>query len=165
MSSGKIIIIGLGLFYPFDMTLLKRIEEHAEIAATAERHGIEIDTSMLIGIPEDMEETMRKQTLAMAIVGALSSAACSSMCIVRRMQDEEIFRISIVARDTTGNKAYSSAHVRQYRHHHRKQSVLVAGMLHMKRKLPRGIHRDNHGRPETKKLTPARASRRNGSRN
>ncbi|MDD5377228.1 MAG: hypothetical protein PHH16_03860 [Candidatus Gracilibacteria bacterium] len=50
------------------------------------------------------------------------------------------------------------------RHHRRKHSVRMEHTAPLKLKVPRGIHRDNHGRPQKQKLTPARASRRNGSR-
>ena len=52
-----------------------------------------------------------------------------------------------------------------HRYQHQKQGnyathTLSSGNL----KLPRGIHRDLHGRPQKQKLTPSRLTRRNSSR-
>lgn len=60
-------------------------------------------------------------------------------------------------------KADFSMPVLKERHYEPKDSKKQPVLL-MKMRIPRGIHRDNHGRPQTKKLTPSRPKGRNGSR-
>ena len=47
---------------------------------------------------------------------------------------------------------------------HQMRSVLTQNSSSMKLNIPRGIHRDERGRPQKQNLTSSRLSRRNGSR-
>lgn len=101
---------------------------------------------------EEIQE-MRKSLLVLAVGHILSQM---------RRPIGEILHASIITR-TAGERTGFGMRVSQHRKYP-KVSARTGHILPLKLKVPRGIHRDNHGRPQPQKLTSARLKGRNGSR-
>lgn len=108
---------------------------------------------MIIHNQEERTIEMRRSLLALAVGHALALA-------IRPIG--ESLHASIIL-NTVRQRTGFGMRVSQ----HRKYPMVSARTGHilpLKLKVPRGIHRDNHGRPMQQKLTSARLKGRNGSR-
>lgn len=101
------------------------------------------------------EKEMRSSILALTVASVLHQT-------MRPIGDSIHTRIILGAICQKNQAPF--ANIRQHRRHHSKKSTQAGHTFQMKLKLPRGIHRDGHGRPQIQRLTPARLTRRNGSR-
>lgn len=119
------------------------------------------DSMMKVGLPiliftnRREEKEMKSSILALVAVSALQQAMQPIRDTIHRRIILDIVRQKDQA---------PFANIRQHRRHHSKKSTQAGHTFQMKLKLPRGIHRDGHGRPQIQRLTPARLTRRNGSR-
>lgn len=145
MDSGRILIIGAHseALRKVLMSLDSRI---VCLDVPADSVGIVIHTK---------EEEMRSSLLAAVIAATLNG--CSQSLSITQLGD---FPMHALLNSGMREKVGFRGHVR----HHRKKSVSMGNMLHSKLKIPRGIHRDRHGIAQIQKMTPARLTRRNGSR-
>lgn len=113
------------------------------------------DVPMIIGPLNQEEEIqeMRHSLLALAIGHTM-------ILNIRPLAEDMLARIVL---GTVYRKTGSDMQG-LYRCKHQETPVAIGHTIPMKRKVPRGINRDNHGRPMRQKPTPARLTRRNGSR-
>lgn len=129
-------------------------DDAAFVHGITECFGTEKDMPVFVFHNQEERITeMRKSLLALAVGHALALAI--------RPFGESLYASIILS--TVRQRTGFGMRVSQHRKYPR-VSARTGHILPLKLKVPRGIHRDNHGRPRPQKLTPARLKGRNGSR-
>lgn len=126
-----------------------------EIMNLLEDSMVKGDLPILIFTNQREEKEMKSSILALTLASVLHQT-------MRPIGDSIHTRIILGAICQKDQAPF--ANIRQHRRHHSTKSTQAGHSFQMKLKLPRGIHRDGHGRPQIQRLTPARLTRRNGSR-